>query len=210
MNENFQIVLFKNNKKKKKLKSFVRENLAIKYYEELMSKSNSVLFDKKFENGKDCEFNLSIISKKYVPNKIYYMDEMGRNITIDPKIDNDLYIQKISVYKIEELIYDVSSSKKITYETLKKQYLNKDKILLISKLNNKIVIQNDDDFKLFSFKNEFDSERFLSTIEKDGSKKNFIIARDISSAQKKYLYSLLEESGINKKFLYTSYTTYPR
>ena len=50
MNENFQIVLFKNNKKKKKLKSFVRENLAIKYYEELMSKSNSVLFDKKFVN----------------------------------------------------------------------------------------------------------------------------------------------------------------
>jgi monoamine oxidase len=37
MNSNFQIILFKNNKKKKKLKSFIRENLANDYFKKLLS-----------------------------------------------------------------------------------------------------------------------------------------------------------------------------
>lgn len=210
MNSNFQIILFKNNKKKKKLKSFVRENLANDYFKKLLSKSDEVLFDKKFENGKECEFNIGIVSDRYVSSKIYYTDEIGRNIMIDPNIGNNLYLQKISRYKIEESIYDVNTSSKISYQQFNKKYIDKDKILLISKLNNKIVVQNDDDIKLFSLKNDDDCERFLSVLESNNNRKNLIVVRDSSSAQKKYLYSILLEKGINKKFLYTSFTTYPR
>ena len=87
MNNKFHIFIFKNNKKKKKLKSFVRENLAIKYYEEIMSKSNSVLFDKKFENGKDCEFELGLLKKgKTNGEPIYIKDDLGLVITKLKKI----------------------------------------------------------------------------------------------------------------------------
>ena len=92
MDSKYHIILFKNNKKKKKLKSFVRENLANEYYKKLISKSNEIIFDKKFENGYECQFFIGIVSDKYVPNNIHYLDEFGRNKSIDPKIDDENYI----------------------------------------------------------------------------------------------------------------------
>ena len=129
-------------------------------------------------------------------------------------LESDIILNKnltnISPSNMYEILFDSESFDEIFNIVLQKlkEFTNQNFDTYVKNIWG--YIQNDDDFKLFSFKNEFDSERFLSTIEKDGSKKNFIIARDVSSAQKKYLYSLLEESGINKKFLYTSYTTYPR
>jgi len=41
-------------------------------------------------------------------------------------------------------------------------------------------------------------------------KSKLMIVRDVSQSQRKYLYNLLIEKGFNKKFLYTSFTTYPR
>jgi hypothetical protein len=116
MDSKYHIILFKNNKKKKKLKSFVRENLANEYYKNLISKSNEIIFDKKFENGYECQFFLGIVSDKYVDNNIHYLDEFGRNKSIDPKIDNNNYIQKINVYRLEESLFDVKNDNKISVD----------------------------------------------------------------------------------------------
>ena len=206
----YTIYIFKNNKKKKKLKSFVREKLAIDYFNSLVKKSSEIKFNKQFENGYECKFHIGIISDKYTSDKIYVIDEFGRNRIIDPKIDESNYIVKMSEYKIEDLLYDVSKDKKISIDNFLKTEIKSDKIYMVSKINNKFVLQENDDYKLFSLKNEIDCDRFLDKLVEFCEKKNIIVVKDISSAQRKYLYNLLTEKGFDRRFIYTSYTTYPR
>jgi len=152
---------------------------------------------------------LAIVSDKYVPNNIHYLDEFGRNKSIDPKIDDNNYIQKINVYRLEESLFDVKKNSKISLDGFIKTYI-KDKLYLVSQIKNKFVLQNDDNYLLFSLKNEEDCDRFLTTLESLEVKSKLMIVRDVSQSQRKYLYNLLIENGFNKKFLYTSFTTYPR
>ena len=205
----FHVIIFKNNKKKKKLKSFVRENLALNYFNNLFEESNKIIFTKKFESGYECKFNIALISEKFNEDNIYYIDEFGRNKVINSKIDDTNYIHKISPYNYEEDIFDVQQDKRITLNEFEKKYLVKDKIYMMSKLKNKFILQEDDNYNLFSLKNEYDADRLLDLFQeiKIGSK--LIIVKDVSSPQRKYLYDLLVSRGYNKKFLYTSYTTYP-
>jgi hypothetical protein len=206
----FHIIVFKNNKKKKKLKSFVRENLAIDYFNKLVKKSNDIIFTKKFESGYECKFDIAIITDKFIEDKIYYTDEYGRNKIIDSKIDDLNYIYKISQYNFEEDIFDVQQNKRITLPEFEKMYLNKDKIYMVSKLKNKFILQDDDNFKLFSLKNEDDADRLLNLFMEIKLGAKLIVVKDVSSPQRKYLYEMLVGRGYNKKFLYTSYTTYPK
>jgi hypothetical protein len=206
----FHIIVFKNNKKKKKLKSFVRENLAIDYFNNLVKKSNDIIFTKKFESGYECKFDIAIITDKFIEDKIYYTDEYGRNKIIDSKIDDLNYIYKISQYNFEEDIFDVQQNKRITLPEFEKMYLNKDKIYMVSKLKNKFILQDDDNFKLFSLKNEDDADRLLNLFMEIKLGTKLIVVKDVSSPQRKYLYEMLVGRGYNKKFLYTSYTTYPK
>jgi hypothetical protein len=210
MDNKFHIFIFKNNKKKKKLKSFVRENLAQDYYNKLLKKSSELIFDKKFEGGKECEFHIAIISNKFVYGNIHYIDDVGRNITISPKIDDENYIQKISIYKFEEYIYDVQTDTRIPINDFFKKYIEKNKLYMVSQIKNKFILQNEDDYKLFSLKNPEDCDRLLELFPSIQDNPNMIIVKDISTIHRKYLYDLLIEKGFNKKFLYTSYTTYPR
>jgi hypothetical protein len=78
--------------------------------------------------------------------------------------DDDFTILKIMKYRIEESFLDYSKNKKITLNELLKTYLKQDGLKLISKLNNKIIIQNDDKFKLFTFKNNDDGIRFIDNL----------------------------------------------
>lgn len=210
MDSKFHIFIFKDNKKKKKLKSFVREKIANNYYNKLLDKSNHISFDKKIEGGKECRFHIGIVSNNFIDNNIHYIDEYGRNITISPKIDGENYIQKISVYKIEESIYDVQTDSRVSVQTFFEQYVKKDKLYMISQIKNKFILQNDDEYKLFSLKTPEDCDRLLELFHNIQDKPNMIIVKDISTIHRKYLYELLIEKGFNKKFLYTSYTTYPR
>jgi hypothetical protein len=81
----------------------------------------------------------------------------------------------------------------------------------LSKLNNKIVLQDEDKINLFSLKNEIESERFLNCLRDyliETKNFNYIIVSETSKPQKKYLYKILDESGISKKILYRNSTTF--
>ena len=74
---------------------------------------------------------------------------------------------EISNYKIEETIYDVTKKEKITLNKFYENYIFKKGVILISKLNNKVVLQEDNNVYLFSLKNENESKRFvMSVVEK--------------------------------------------
>jgi hypothetical protein len=207
---NFSVIIFKNNKKRKILKSFVTEQKAIQFYEKKLKESSEILFDKQLENGSKCNYKLILTSKVCDVDKLYYFDDLGRNISINPKITDNLYIKKINMFNKEEKLYDVQENKKITFNKFVKKYLDKDKTIMLSKLNNKVVVQDDDNYSLFSLKTEDDCERFLRIVESKVEKKNFIIVRDFTSPQRKYLYDLLVEKGFDIDFLYRTSTTHPR
>ena len=209
---NYQIVLFKNKTKKKIINKFKTHKRANNYFESLISVSDSVIFDKKYENGVECSYELALIEKTsgtFLP--IFLKDEFGRKIKVSLD-DEDFTILKIMKYRIEESFLDYSKNKKITLNELLKTYLKQDGLKLISKLNNKIIIQNDDNFKLFTIKNNDDGIRFIDNLSShfiNEKRYDCMFVKDYTTSQRKYLYDLLVEHGFSKNYLIRHSTTHP-
>jgi hypothetical protein len=83
---------------------------------------------------------------------------------------------------------------------------------MVSKLNNKIVIQDDDKLDLFILKNINDADRFMQFLEEKIPNKNktYMLVRDVSTSQRKYLYEELEKKGYSRKLLYSHVITRTR
>jgi hypothetical protein len=205
----YLIVLFKNKERKKIIKKFKTKERAEKFFDKLLN--NDVVFNKEVENGKSCEFELGILendSKDFTP--FYVRDELGRQIKIE--IDDPNYkITKISKYKVEEFLYDLQTKNKIPFKYFYSKYLKVTGLKFISKLNNKLLVQEDDNYFLFSLKSDGDSNRFLKILEDTlykNKRSDCVVVYDTSIQQKKYLYSILESKGISKSFLYRNSTTF--
>jgi hypothetical protein len=210
--ENYIVVLFKNKKKKRIIKKFITFTRAKQFYDKLVQESNEVLFEIKVEGGSECNYEIGIVemsSKQLVP--VYMTDEFGRNVKV--KLDEDgMTLFKIQPYKKEENVFDIRTGKKITMSDLIKKYLRGDGLKMISVLNNKIVLQEDEKIHLFTLKSESESSRFVDCMSLHFFKikrGDCLFVKDYSTAQRKYLYSLLESNGIDKKILYRKFTTLP-
>jgi hypothetical protein len=82
-------------------------------------------------------------------------------------------------------------------------------IAQIFTLNNKLFIQNENDVFLYGNKNIKDTKRLFELVREDVlSKKrgNFIFVKDVSTAQRKILYKLLESKGFKKSELFRHYS----
>ena len=210
--ENYLVVLFKNKKRKRIIKKFITLSRAESFFNTLISESDEVIFNVLVKNTKDCKLELSLVElSTNQSSPVYIMDEYGRNVIVKLE-DSGMSILKIKPYREEELIFDIQKKKKITTKDLIKTYLKTDGLKMISVLNNKIVLQKDEDIKLFSLKNEKESSRFIDCLSLYFFKINrsdCLFIKDYSSPQRKYLYSLLESNGFDKKILYRKFTTYP-
>jgi len=208
---NYLVVVFKNKERKKIINKFKTKERANLFFDKLIEENKSVIFETKVENAKPCDYELSILEKKNDNfDKMFVRDEMGRQVLVDLD-DPDYKILKVVKYKIPEKIYDVDKKTKITMDIFIKNYLPKNSIKLISRLNNKVVLQNDDDVKLFSLKDENESKRFLDNLNEfliSQERIDCIIVSESSKAQKKYLYDILSEKGISKQSLYRKSTTF--
>jgi len=209
----YYIVLFKDKTKKKIIKKFSTSKKAEEFYEKLLKESKSVIFEKRYDSGKPVQYDIGLLTDgKSTSNQIYVQDEIGRNVKVKFEDDNYTAI-KISSYRIEESIFDISNDKKITITEFV-SLLKKDTTLkVISCLNNKIVYQNDEKISLFSLKSEDECLRFIDSLSShiySEGRKDCMFVSDTSTPQKKYLFSLLSENGYDKKVLYRKYTTFPR
>jgi hypothetical protein len=205
----YLIVLFKNKERKKIINKFKTYERAKNFFDKKINED--VIFDKRVENGLDCKFEIGLLEKDSSNFDLYFIkDEMGRQVKVD--LDDPNYkILMVNDYKVEELIYDIEKNKKITFNELIKTYLPRTGIKLVSKLNHKIIIQNDENFNLFSLKSDDDCERFLNILENymfTRKRVDCLIVFDTSKAQKKYLYDILEKKGISKSILYRRSTTF--
>lgn len=210
---NYIVVLFKNKKKKKIINKFITFKKAISFYDNLVKESQEVIFDVEIESGKECKYEIGIVEmsgKQLVP--VYMTDEFGRNIKVK-LIDDDMTLFKIAPYKKNELIYDIKEGKKITTQELMRKYLKGDGMKMISVLNNKIVLQQEEKFHLFTLKTEQESARFVDCLSLHFFKikrGDCLFIKDYSSAQRKYLYDILESNGFDKKILYRKFTSLPQ
>jgi hypothetical protein len=140
--------------------------------------------------------------------KTYVKDSLGRNI--EAKIeDNKFRIKELIPYWEEELIYDFSSKKRIRYHQMMEYILKIDDIAQIFTLNNKLFVQVENDIRLFGNKNIMDSERLFEIVREDLIKRkkgNFIFIKDISTHQRKILYTLLESKGFKRTELFRHYS----
>ena len=177
----------------------------------LLDENEDIIFDTKTQNGNSVKYELALLEKKgnqLFP--IYTKDEYGRNVKLE--FDNDEYnIIKISEYREPELIHDYQTKNKINVNTFLSKYLSKQGVKMVSKLNNKIIVQNEEDINLFVLKSDNDALRFIESLTERFVKLkrgDCMFVNDSSGPQKKYLYNLLEEKGFNKDFLYRKETTY--
>lgn len=211
MIDQYIIVLFKNKVRKKIIKRFKTSKRSLSFYNKLLEKSDNVVFDKQTENGFESKYEIAILEKsssKLFP--IYITDQYGRNIKIELD-DGEYNIVKINEYKLEELIQDCENKERVSFDSFVKTYLNKDGIKMISKLNNKIIVQNDQKTNLFSLKSDDDADRFIDSVSShflNIKRFDCMFVKDISTAQRKYLYDLLIDQGFDRDFLYRQVTTF--
>jgi len=208
---NYLVVLFKNKEKKKIINKFKTYERANAFYKKLMDENKSVIFETRVENARPSEYELCLLQKNDNNfDKLFVRDDLGRQLLVNLD-DPDYKIIQVSKYKVPEKIFDVTNNVKITTEEFIKKHLPKNNIKLISRLNNKVVVQNDNDVKLFSLKDEDESRRFLESLNDyliELGRGDSIIVIETSKPQKKYLYDILSEMGISKQSLYRRSTTF--
>jgi hypothetical protein len=208
---NHLIVLFKNKKRKKIINRFKTLDRAKEFFSNKVSESKNVIFEKQVENALPCSFEIALLSKKDDNfQSLFVKDMLGRQVRVDLD-DDDFKIIEVSEYRVEEKIFDVYKKKKITTQEFMKSYINTPSIKLLSKLNNKVVLQNDDNIDLFTLKDPEECTRFLKSLSDyfiSTQRIDVIVVYESSKAQKKYLYDILEKTGIDKKVLYRTTTTF--
>ncbi len=139
-------------------------------------------------------------------------DDMGRNIPVN--LENaDFVFLNINKYKVEEQIYDWQTSSKISFDYFIKKYCGGDELKSIYTLNNKICVQKNEDVQIFSLKNTEESERFLNVVQEyfyNERRLDAFFVKDVSNAQRKWLYDVLNKKGFDKQRLYRLKTTFSK
>jgi hypothetical protein len=123
--------------------------------------------------------------------------------------DDKLRIKEIIPYWKEELIYDFQTKKRIRYHEMLSSIMEISEIGQIFTLNNKLFVQVEDDIRLYGNKNIADAERLFGLVREDLLKKkkgNFIFVKDVTTAQRKLLYTLLESKGFKRTELFRHYS----
>lgn len=204
--------MFKNKQKKKIIKAYQTESKARKSFK-LLSENKNILFPVRYENAEKVKYEIGLLTNQEMYQiPLFQMDEIGRNEEVFVESDDYTFLD-IKPYEIEEKVYDWKNDSRIDFLSLIKNYCSKRELKNIFTLNNKLVIQVEDDFSLFSLKNPEDSHRLLETIEsyfRDNNRKDAIFVRDTSTTQRKWLYDLLESKGFDRSKLYRQNTTYSK
>jgi len=212
MDKKYIIVLFKNKKKRKIIKGYNTEKRAQKFFNEKI-KTNDIKFPMVFENAEKVDYELGLLTNQSkIQKTLYTVDELGRNQVVNIE-DPDFIFLDIKKYDLEEKIYDWQTEEKITYDYFYKKYLSPKELKSIFTVHNKIVIQIDEVFSVFSLKNNFDAVRLLDTLQEDfvnSGRMDGIFVKDTSTTQRKWIYGVLVERGYDKNRLYRKKTTFSK
>ena len=206
----YKIVLFKNCEK---CKTFFSSNSK----KSILSKYNKLIVEKKpklvteYISRKKVMFELSIITTETSNESIFVKDDMGRTKEVSLGGSNYSIIKLLPYWK-EEFIYDHQNKNKIPFNHLIRDYLPVDNFKQVFTLNNKLIIQQENIFNLFSLKNITDANRLLRIINvielefHSSGRYDCLFVSDTSTVQRKQLYDLLVSVGYKRDFLRKQYT----
>ena len=165
------------------------------------------------ENATPVNYEIGLLTNTTnVQKSLFITDDLGRNNPVNLENPNYVFLD-LKKYSVEETIFDWQTQNKISFDELVSVYCNNIELKNIFTLHNKICIQLDSDISLFSLKDKTDSERLLNVIEEyfyNNKRLDAIFVRDVSSAQRKWLYNLLVQKGYDKKRLYRLKTTFSK
>lgn len=155
------------------------------------------------------ELGLVFPMNRWVPeDRFFVRDSIGR--LVEALIDDDnKRIKEIIPFWEEELIYDYNNKKRIPYMEFFDILMEVKEISQLFTLNNKLFVQTDDNIRMFGNKNVDDAQRLFNIAREDllsEGKGNFIYVKDLSTAQRKNLYDLLESKGYNRNQLFRHYS----
>lgn len=203
--------MFKNKKRKKIIKSFVRKNVAELYFKKICEQSDKVKFNVEVENSLDVTYEVGLLCKNIDTQfQLFSQDDIGRNIRVNLE-DSDLQIIKIHRYRVPEKLHDWSTNKRITYDEFFKKHFTNKELKNVFTVNNKIIVQRDEQTSVYSLKNIEESKRLLMLLQDEFvslKRADSIFVKDMDTIQRKYLYDHLEKLGIDKKRLYRQSTTF--
>lgn len=206
----YKILLFCN---KKKIKTFYKSN---SYYDTLENW-------KKLKTVKKPKFIIEFGGKRNMkpiyeigligPNsgdliKTYNKDSLGRSYEVTAD-DPTLSVRKIYPYWKEELIYDYQTKKRIRYHILLEEILKIKDLSQIFILNKNLFIQTDNHILMYGNKNTIDALRLLELIRTDILNEgvgNFIFIKDVTTHQRKLLYTFLSNIGFDRSLLFRHYS----
>lgn len=209
-NGKYFIVLFCNKKRIKILYRCQKLTTIHEYWREFKTERQPRFL--KMQGGKRKQeqlFELALIfpNSRWVKST-YVKDSLGRLIEAKME-DNKLRIKEIIPYWKEELIYDFQTKKRIRYHEMLASIMEISEIGQIFTLNNKLFVQVENDIRLYGNKNIMDAERLFGLVREDLLKKkkgNFIFVKDVTTAQRKLLYTLLESKGFKRTELFRHYS----
>lgn len=203
----YKIILFKNGKR---VKCFFSSNS----YKSILKKYTNIINKKKpkfvieYLSRKKVRFEIGVVTTESVDDIIFVKDEIGR--TKEITMGNNVYnIIKLLPYWKEEFIYDHTKKSKISYMNFLSTYLNSKDFKQVFTLNNKLIVQNEDYFNLFSLKTVSDALRLIDIVEfeiMDAGRMDCLFVRDTNTVQRKQLYDMLERKGYDRTFLRKQYT----
>ena len=159
----YHIILFNNKKKKKILFSSNLRKTVNQKYKELKKKTNPI-FPLKILNREECSFEIALVERKSgkETGKLR-KDDVGR-WTRNVIKNQDYQLIEVCEHQVEGTLYDHQNKQRITTQELLSKYLPKSEMCQLFSLNNKIVMQKEDEFSLFSLKTVNESKRFMESI----------------------------------------------
>ena len=203
--------MFKNKKRKKIIKSFIRKNVAELYFKKICEQSDKIKFNVEVENSLDVTYEVGLLCKNIDTQfQLFSQDDIGRNIRVNLE-DSDLQIIKIHRYRVPEKLHEWSTNKRITYDEFFKKHFTNRELKNVFTVNNKIIVQKDEQTSVYSLKNIEESKRLLMLLQDEFvslKRADAIFVKDMDTIQRKYLYDHLEKLGIDKKRLYRQSTTF--
>ena len=203
----YKIVLFKNGERTKVFFSSNNKKSILKKYTKFIEEKKPK-FITEYISRKKVMFELAIISTEKSKETLYVKDSLGRTKQITLGDSNYNFLKMLPYWK-EERIYDHKLKSKIPFNELIEKYLHNKDFKQIFTLNNKVIIQEDDLFNVFSLKTVSDALRLLTIIELEFlnvGRYDCLFVTDTSTVQRKQLYNLLEAAGYSRGFLRKQYT----
>jgi len=203
----YKIVLFKNGERNKVLFSSNNKKSILKKYTKFIEEKKPK-FVMEYISREKVMFELAVVTKESSSDSLYVKDSIGRTKKITLAESEYKFIKMLPYWK-EEKIYDHTIKSKINFISMMETYLQDEEFKQVFTLNNKVVIQKDDKFNMFSLKTVSDALRLLTVIELEflnGGRYDCLFVTDNSTIQRKQLYNLLENAGYNRGFLRKQYT----